>query len=237
MLLALCGCRERSTSIAENWVVIIAARGNPLVLGGSFIRQENKISGILHASESRCFDALADDLVVTGTLNGQTVTFNIAPVRGQTISVSARFSNATGFQSLSGTYTSTGSKCTADSGTVTGLLVQPMTGTFKGQITGGLKADVIATLKQTGPDEHGFFHLSGDFAFSGSPCFSSGKIVSSNVRGADADFLLDTSDGGQTEVHTASSPIPGPELPVGTILTVKSGSCVGKDGHGGLTKQ
>ncbi|HEY6351418.1 MAG TPA: hypothetical protein VI636_18600 [Candidatus Angelobacter sp.] len=228
-----------ATITSGNWAMLLISQANPpvfVVLGGSLTQQGNSISGILHISDSPCFDALLDDLVVSGTVAGEMLTLSTVPVRGQTITISATLPIAGGASLLNGNYTSAGSTCIAASGTFGAFLVQLLTGTFSGPITGSLTAGVTATLTQTGPDAHGFFHLSGNFAFSGSPCFTSGAIAGSSLSGIKADLVVSTNDGGQTTVSGLNTMI-GLVDNLGADLTVQSGTCAGLAGSGTLMKQ
>jgi len=222
-----------------NWAVLLFSNANPplpVTLGGSLMQQGNNISGILHVPDTTCFDPVLDDLVVNGTVDGLTVTFSTVPIRGQTITISATASTAGSTSTLKGSYTSVGSTCIGGNGTVAALLVSPLTGTFSGQVMGSLTSTVTANLTQTGPDAHGFFHLSGNFSFSGSPCFSSGTIASSSLSGIQADFAINTNDGGQTAV-TGLNTMMGVTNNLSAVLIVRSGTCAGLAGNGTLTKQ
>ena len=249
VLLAVCGCGGGSTAATTstvppilasgNWALVLFSQSNPplpLTLGGSLIQQGNSVLGVLHAPTSSCFDPMLDDLVVSGSVDGQTVTFSTEPVRGQTITISTTVKSAGGISALSGTYTFSGSTCIGATGTASGFLIPPLTGIFAGPVTGSLTGNVTANLTQTGPDEHGFFHLSGNLTFSGSPCFTSGTIVSSSLSGIVADFSITTNDGGHTAVAGLNSLL-GITPSFGISPTVETGTCAGLAGDGSLTKQ
>lgn len=249
ILFVACGCGGGSIPATTSTVLPTLASGNwdllllsqvgppvPVILSGSLMQQGNSIAGILHASISPCFDAVLDDLVVSGSVDGQTVTFSTEPVRGQSITISTTAKIIGNSGTLTGNFTFSGSTCMGPTGTVSALLIPPLTGTFSGPLTGSLTANVTANLMQTGPDAHGFFHLSGNLTFSGSPCFTSGTIVSSSLSGIIADFVVNTSDGGQTDVAGLNSLL-GLTPSLGASLSVQSGTCAGSFGDGFLAKQ
>jgi len=245
ILLVAFGCGGGSTPTAHgtiasgNWTLLLLSNATPplpLALGGSLMQQGNNISGLLHVPDSPCFDPLLDDVVVNGTVDGQTLTLSSVSVRGQTITMSAILPIADSVSLLKGSYTSGGSTCIGASGTVAAFLVPPLTGTFSGQVTGSFTSTVTANLTQTGPDAHGFFHLSGDFSFSGSPCFSSGTVTSSSLSGRLANFAINTNDGGQIAVAGLNLMI-GLTNNLGVVLIVQSGTCAGFAGNGTLVKQ
>lgn len=249
ILFVACGCGGGSAPATMSTVPQILASGNwelllipqtnppvPLILGGNLMQQGSNILGVLHAPASPCFDAVLDDLVVSGALDGQTLTFSTEPVRGQTIMISATTKSVGNTSTMTGNYTFSGSTCTGAAGTVAALLIPPLTGTFTGPLTGSLTANVTVNLTQTGPDAHGFFHLSGSLTFSGSPCFTSGTIASSSLSGIIADFVVNTSDGGETDVAGLNSLL-GLTPSLGASLSVQSGTCAGFFGDGFLAKQ
>lgn len=254
ILFVACGCGGgstpattstlRPTLASGNWDLLLLPQTNPPVpvtLAGSLMQQESSISGILHARASQCFDPVLDDLVVTGSVDGRTITLSTEPLRGQSITISATVMSANAqnignVSTLTGNYTFSGSACIGATGTVAALLIPPLTGTFTGSVTGSLTANVTADLTQTGPDAHGFFHLSGNFTFSGSPCFTSGTVVNSSLSGILADFAINTSDGGNTSV-TGLNSLLGLAPNLGVNLDVQSGTCAGFFGQGFLAKQ
>jgi|SRR5215472_1453853 len=205
-----------------------------LAAGGSLTQSAGNVSGILHLMGSSCVDSVTDDLVITGTVSGNTITFSSAPVRGQIFSVTAMpfLKPSNDVDLLEGTWELSGA-CAA-SGTAGAFFVPPMNGTFSGTLSGGMTGNVSATLVETGPDAHGFFHVDGSFAFSGSPCFTSGTITGgNNFVGGLADLVVNTNDSGQTIVlvtHTVFDT-------VSSTFIVKSGVCSGQTGFASLLKQ
>ena len=251
-LVCLCGCGGSSgtTPVSQgpqfgiasgNWdlVMLTLPFSSAMQAGGSLTQTGTTISGTLHITGSPCFDPVADDVIVNGTASDGVISMTTVPVRGQTITLTSGSlppplpgSNTTIF----GSWKLTGGTC-ADGlqGNVSARLVRSLTGTWKGNVTGLFNAGVTAVLTQTGPDAHGFFHLSGSFSFSGSACFTSGTISNSQLTGATFDVLINTSDAGQTELSGTMDNL-GPAAMQSTF-DILSGVCSGEFGLGRLTQQ
>ena len=171
-LLCLCGCGGSVGStppfpgaqlalVPGHWAMALVAQapfpaGSSLLVDGALSQSGTAISGILHTQGSLCFDDNLDDLIVSGTVVGNTFTLNTASLRGQVLSITATPALVAGtVQGLTGTWSLTGGTC-ASSGMSTLLFTQPLSGTWIGPFTNGLTGTISATLTQTGPDAHGF---------------------------------------------------------------------------------
>jgi hypothetical protein len=254
LLLVLCGCggsvntteapnpgAPQFTIVSGNWAMALFPQSFPngagLTAGGVVNQSGNALSGILHIVGSTCFDAKLDDLIVSGTIAGGTVTLNSAALRGQVLTITATPAlNQTGaVTELSGTWSVTGGAC-ANRGTSLMVSVPPMGGTWSGSLASGLAGTATAILTQSGPDVHGFFQVSGNFVFTGSACFASGNLASGSVSGLLGDILLNTSDAGQTQVTIVHDPGP-PKENFFAEFAVLSGTCSGNFGQATLAKQ
>lgn len=252
-LLALGGCGGSASStlpptpqltiVSGNWGMSLTTQPTPplgliLASGGVINQNGNTLSGIIHLQGSTCFDPQLDDLTVSGTITGTTLTLTSAPLRGQVLSMSVTPpANQVGdVKALSGMWTLTGGSC-AGSGTILMVSVPPLTGTWSGPITNAATGTVSATLTQTGPDAHGFFQVTGSFAFSAVPCFTSGSIVSSMVTGLEADILLNTNEPGQAEVTIIHDPNPSTERLLTSVIPSLSVTCSGNFVQATLNKQ
>jgi hypothetical protein len=210
--------------------------GSSLLVDGALSQNGTAISGILHTQGSLCFDDNLDDLIVSGTVVGNTFTLNTASLRGQVLSITATPALVAGtVQGLTGTWSLTGGTC-ASSGMSTLLFTQPLSGTWSGPFTNGLTGTISATLTQTGPDAHGFFPVAGNFTFTGLSCFVSGAIASGSLRGLEVDILLNTSDSGQTQIIASHLSGPAGER-LNADFAVSSGTCSGGFGQATLIKQ
>jgi hypothetical protein len=128
--------------------------GTPLLAAeGSLMQSSGGLSGTLHMIGSSCFDFQADDLIVTGTVSGNTLSFTTSPLRGQVLSINATSTASQNGETtlLQGSWTLNGGSCAAN-GTAGAFFVPPINGTFAGTLSNGLTGNVTATLAQTGPD-------------------------------------------------------------------------------------
>ncbi len=238
--------------VSGNWDLDMLSLSPALGMraGGSLVQNGTAISGLLHISGSPCFDPLADDLVVSGTATGGagpfggTITFSTAPVRGQTITFTSgsQLPTLPGLNNLlNGSFTLSGGTCSPEvRGVLAGGVVTPATGTWKGAFTpslvGAVPLGVTANLMQSGPDAHGFFQISGTFAFTGSKCFTSGTITSSNVVGASATFTIVTNDSSQL-FFSAMLPDAANGASLQGPYQIQTGACSFDSGDGLLNKQ
>ena len=98
---------------------------------------------------------------------------------------------------------------------------------------------MTAQLSQTGPDGQGFFHVSGTFTVTGSPCFASGSITSSSIAG-EMNQVTVAMDSGQLEgsgIGFILSFTPaGPTNGIDFTFTVHGGSCDGQSVTAGVMK-
>jgi hypothetical protein len=94
--LTICGCGGSGGGSAPQFII---ASGNWDFsgFGGQLVQSGSTISGTLHATGISCFDPVADELVVNGTVAGgnarQALTLSSMPVRGQIVSVIATWDN------------------------------------------------------------------------------------------------------------------------------------------------
>lgn len=251
-LLSLCGCGGSSsvlnppapqfTIASGDWSTPLVGSGSPplLLFGGGFLTQNGAtVSGIIHLIDFPCLNPFTDDLVMTGTVSGNSVTLSSAPLRGEVVTLSLNPSPGQSgtVVAMEGTGTLTG-PCPGSS-TVAARLVPPTNGTFAGTFnSSGLSgADLSASLSESGPDVHGYFHIAGDLTLTGSPCFSSATITDSTVFGGDAVLNLDTDSGqaSMTAVPLFVSATAPEEL--AAVLVIQSGPCANLVGSALLKKQ
>lgn len=232
-------------SMFSTGATVFAAEG-----GGNLVQNGTSISGIIHLTGLPCFDPLTDDLIVSGTATGGTtsfggvINFKTAPVRGQTITfVSSSLIGTIPGQNqvLNGSFTLDGGTCAPGAqGPMSGTVVSSVTGNWKGPLTPSLQGatpiSATATLTQNGPDAHGLFQISGNLAFTGSPCFTSGTITSGSILGTNASLTITTNDGGQMVfLPQLPSQVTGSGLH--GLYEIVTGACSFDSGDGLLTKQ
>jgi hypothetical protein len=250
--LTLCGCGGSATSsstiapapqvtiVSGNWGMSLIPQGNaglPMAAGGVITQSGNTFSGIIHVQGSTCFDSKLDDLVITGTLAGSTISLTSAPVRGQALvlSVTPAANQVADVKALSGSWTLTGGTC---AGSGTGLLVSvpPLSGTWSGTVSNATGGTISATLTQTGPDPHGFLQVAGSFSFGGVPCFTAGTVASGTISGLEANLVLNTNDGAQAVVSIIHNPTPPAESLITGVVPLNT-TCFGNFIQATLNKQ
>jgi len=142
-------------------------------VGGSLTQTDSTISGVLHVSNSTCFD-WATDVPVSGTITGNSVTITSADVSGQIITIAGSV-NA---NLITGTYSIASGCGGGDYGTITAVLVSPATGNWTGTVTSvPTNSAATASFSQASPNADGFSPLSGTLTMSGLSCSISGTLA------------------------------------------------------------
>ena len=207
------------------------------------------IGGVLSASGATLSGTMAVDLsvcsfnpqtAVTGTVSESSFTLKSASIDGQVITIQGTMANS---KSLVGTYSISGGCADGERGSIVGVYVPPLTGTWRAteSVNG---SDVVITLnltQQTAAD-HGFFHVSGTASYSGSPCALSGTINSnlSFVTGNVVGIFVNTSEvgGGSGQLMYAGG-LDDPAIAnsFSSLEGVLSGSCTSSTDLLVFTKQ
>lgn len=206
----------------------------------------NSISGTLFVTGSPCFDPVADPLIVSGSVSSDfnapnALTLSSQPVRGQVLTVNATWDRSTPptippataptnpVARLVGMSSVAGGSC---AGTFNvGIDQTDFSGTWLVLMhsSSGATANLTAVMSPTGPDAQGFFHVSGTFAVTNSPCFTSGTINPNSFAG-DIGALTVTMDTGQL-VGSAYRLIDFSQFGLDTVFftfTVHGGPCDGQ---------
>lgn len=236
-----CGCGGSSSmtgtgtpasnypSIAGNWSLIGDSQviGGGWLAGGSLTNTNGTASGVIHILDSACFQ-LTQDIPFTGTISTTgVVSFTSTPVSSQVVSVTGTIVTAGNEEVLTGSYSVVGGCANGDKGTVIGVTVATLTNTYSGTIVSASKISVpvTMTIAQTGPNSDGFFLITGSATFTGSTCFSTGTISSSEVAGDYTEAVLTTDKGGSVNFigGVTGNTIVG-------IYRVTAGTCAGDTG-------
>jgi|SRR5580704_1887174 hypothetical protein len=171
------------------------------------------------------------------------------------VSITAKLTSSARGTTLSGTYSlaaNSGSGCGSDSGTVTGVLVPSLAGQWSGNLTSNMSRaqfQVALNLTEGATDSFGFPSLNGSATFSGSQCFTSGTVTADQVgptmggpglgQSNDVGSAFIATNGGGILIASSSSGFT--ENSTGTALpfyySVTSGSCLGEQGSGTLSRQ
>jgi hypothetical protein len=185
LLLSSCGGGSSSSNASDNlitngnWSIAASSKtsGLKLDIGGSLVQSGTSVTGIVHITNSACFNYLSDDVQLSGSFVDNTLTLTSTAIRNQIVTITT---TGTG-NDMSGTYSITGGCADGDYGTLTAVYAPPITGTWTSTYTDtGATVTAVATLTQAPTaDAHGRFPLTGTFVFAGSPCSTGGTIVSS----------------------------------------------------------
>lgn len=247
LLLSGCGGGSSSTTPppptplslqSGNWDFSATSSSGPsFLIGGNVVQTGTSITGGVHVVNSTCITA-STPVPITGSISGQTATVTSAAVASQTINATLSGSPT----ALNGTYSVTGTGCAGgDKGTIAGVLVPSVTGTWKGAFVSSVVANptviTTAVITEGAADANGLFSLTGTATYSGSPCFASGTTATgSAISGRTNDVILKNNDGSTVEfVGFLTSPA-SPTQMTGTY-TVSGGLCNGDSGSGTLSKQ
>jgi len=143
------------------------------------------------------------------------LTLNSTAVGNSVLTISAPVSSATTF---TGTYVSTaGSFClSGDTGTVYGIYVPPLAGSFGGTLQNFAKypnLGVTATFSQSqSADKVGHFALSGTVSMKNYPCFTTGTIDSTRSYITGESIVLLAADTKGATVSFSQPYLPSPDI-------------------------
>ena len=189
MLLAGCGSSSRSmknsdpaAGISGNWQMSLQKSNStlaPKTQSGSLVQNGNLVTGSVIFTNLPC-SGVAN---VSGTVNGSTVSLEVAPV-GTTINLSGAVETGSGQPSMSGSYTifstgCVGSQTAPQSGTFIGNMVSPLNGSIAGTFA---SKPYHTTYSLTGQVTQGAntgassTPLSGSLTFTGF-CYATANIV------------------------------------------------------------
>lgn len=250
LLLAGCGGGSSSTPgptptpvpqlalTSGNWdFAAVSSSGPNFLIGGNVVQTGSSVAGGMRVINSTCFTSSVA-VPISGTISGQTANVTSAAVASQTINATLSGSAT----SLTGSYNVTGTGCAGgDKGTLSGVLVPSISGTWKGTFISNTVANpsvgVSATITEGAPDPSGLFVLTGSAAYTGSPCFATGTTTTASaMAGRTTDVFLKNDDGSTVEFIGFLNNPAAPTQINGTY-TVTGGLCGGDSGTGQITKQ
>jgi hypothetical protein len=197
-------------------------------IGGSLTQTDSVISGVLHVSNSSCFDG-ATAIPVSGTVSGDTVTLTSDSIIGQVITITGSATS----NLMTGTYSIASGCAGGDHGTITAVLIPPVTGNWTGTFTDDSTGKAAtASFSQDAPNPDGYSPLSGTLNLSGSQCSISGtlateqswvlgNLVQANVNMSDGSILALT--GFITDASTTAK-----QMTVN--FSISGGKCSGQGG-------
>lgn len=192
------------------------------------------MSGIMHVFDSACFISAEDNLPLSGSFSGDTLTLTSGTLDSQVVTVKATGTGA----SLTGTYSVAGGCADGDHGTIVASYLPPVTGTWTSTFKDyGNTVSMSATLTQASTaDANGVFPLSGTVSFSGLTCPTGGTVYSlpqsdwatSGVVGTDILLTVENASSGNAELIYSGSVTNASAAQASTIAgayTVSDASC------------
>jgi hypothetical protein len=235
-------------SVTGNWNFFLNAPANSVTIapaaGGYLTNTNGSVSGILHFYDTICVP-ITQDFPVAGSVTQQgDLSLTSTAVAGPTLSLSglsnSGYAPAQSPDIFIGNFSLTG-WCGGDmSGTATGNIVQPLTGTFSGNFEFASGTTVAAAISstQTGPNADGEYGISGPITFTGSQCFTTGSIASSVILGNYIAGTINTDQNGVMAFSGLISNSLGGTEPESVWLPfqVTSGACAGATGLATLTQ-
>ena len=155
------------TNLAQSGTNVTAAKSSVVLIQG--------VPGTYTGLGGECDHGALGDDSIQATVSGQTLSFTLteAGSLGTGTSTGTATISSDGTQITSGTYTTTAA-CgfVADSGTVTGAVIKPFSGTFAGMLANGPTTDAVTvTISQSG------YNLSVTGTDNGAPFTLSGTVV------------------------------------------------------------
>jgi hypothetical protein len=202
---------------------------------GTLTQTDSTISGVLHVSNSSCFD-WASDIPVAGTMSGNTVTLTANSVAGENITITGAANSA----GITGSYSISGGCADGDYGTIAAVLVPPASGNWSGTYTSnGTSQPATGTFAQDVPNADGFSPLSGTITFSGSPCFTSGTLEAGQSwsLGNIVQAVVAMSDGSQLTLNGFITDASTNANNMTVNISISGGSCAGQSGSVTFTRQ
>jgi len=197
-------------------------------IGGSLTQTGTIISGVLHISDSKCFD-FGVGIPVAGTVDGATVSLTSTGDSGEVITISGTASSNV----ITGTYSIQAGCAQGDHGTVTAVLLAPATGGWNGTVTSGKTASVAsAALSQDLPNDDGYSLLSGTITFAGSKCNVSGAFTDEQswVLGNVVQGVAKLNDGGVMALNGFITDTSTAANKMTLNFSIKGGACAGQTG-------
>ncbi len=167
-------------------------------MGGSFVLTGSSLSGTMFVDLTTCSTAPAV-IDLSGTMSGNSFTLKASPLDNQVITIQGTIQ---GPNSLSGTYSISGGCANGEQGSIAGVYVPPLTGTWKTtESVNGTPVTITLKLTQApNATSTGYFPLSGTATYSGSPCATTGTVDQnvSFVLGKLVGVFVSTNESGGT---------------------------------------
>jgi hypothetical protein len=229
--------------LTGNWQVAVTTPSGTApfsALAGSIVQEANLSTGsapvnsILQAlTPSSCYIG-EPVLPLQGSLAGTKLSLTSFSVSGQNLVATLTTSdNADAFV---GTYLIEGGCANGTTGTLSGTMILPMTGSYTGTTTGTATTITIASTQDTNADGLGSFHVQGTATFTGSPCFTSATLQysTSTVTGEQVNLSMTGND--SSNISAVGTLASTGDTIILTSIQVLSGSCAGSLGTATLNR-
>lgn len=204
-------------------------------LGGSLSQNGSLISGVLHVSNSKCFEWAAP-IPVSGAINGNNVTLTSDGANGGVVSINGAVNSS---QIITGTYSIASGCADGDYGTITAVLIPSATGNWSGTISGVAAQPATISFSQTAPGADGYSSLSGAVALPGLSCPVSGTMVpdQSWVLGNQVQAVVNLSDGSILTLNGFFTDSAATADQMALNFSISGGACTGQTGSATYNRQ
>ncbi len=227
--------------VSGNWYLQASSKlpggGNSQIpqIGASFTQSGTLVSGVLHISDSKCFD-WGVAVPVSGTVDGTSVSLTATGDSGGVITITGSANS----NIMTGNYNIQSGCANGDYGTFTAVLLSPASGNWTGSATSGNSIfNAAASLSQVLPNSDGFSLLSGTVSFSGTKCNVSGTLVNDQswVLGNMVLAVANLSDGGVLALNGFVTDTSTSANKITLNFSISGGTCAGKTGSVSFTRQ
>lgn len=180
----------------------------------------------LQAPSSICFGD-PPDLSLTGAAQGAALSLSSFAAASQVVTITGtKDATATHF---TGNYTVVGGCADGSTGILSGILYQPLNGTYQGTIGPNLASISLVLTQAAQGDGNGYSYLIGQAAFGNIPCFSAGTMTGSTsfVLGSAITLDIHTDDPNKSELLAKGSFDAEAKIITLQSLQITGGSCSG----------
>jgi len=228
-----------------NWVFSATAPGGTFATLSGFVDEQGGDPGTndfttaaMQAQSSSCYSS-SPILSFEGTVTNTTVSLTSFTEEGQVMTISATKNAAA--NAVTGTYSVSGGCANGASGAFSGVLYQPLNGTYSSAVSSASPTpSVQLTLAQaTQGDGSGISFLSGSASFQNISCFTGGTVSSpgSYVLGNRVSLSVRANDSAGSQILAAGIFDAAGDTITFPSIAIVSGSCVGSFGPATLTLQ
>jgi hypothetical protein len=222
-----------------NWEFTTSAtsKAAPFTVLAGFVNEQPSDPSIndyttaaLQATSSTCFGE-PPDLSFTGAAQGTALNLSSFSADSQVVTFSG-IKDATATH-LTGSYTVAGGCSDGAAGTLTGLLYQPLNGTYQGAATMNPASITLVLAQAPQGDGEGYSYLTGQAVFGNISCFSLGTMTGSTsyVIGSSVTINIHTNDPNGSQLVAKGSFDASAQTIILQSVEIVDGSCSGSLGQ------